>query len=835
MRKLFHSVILVFIIALSHNSFCQNAAKSNISGRIIDGDNGAPLEYATVSVYKVADSTLLTGVITDAQGNFNIEVSNGKYYLVMQFMGYTTVTKSNVNVNGAAVNTGKTILYPDSALLDEVEIVAEKSTMTMTLDKRVFNVGKDVSSTSGNAIDVLENVPSVTVDVEGNVSLRGDEGVQILIDGKVSGLVGVSTQDALRSLQADMIEKIEVVTNPSVKYDAEGTAGIINIVLKKDKRSGFNGSVNLRGGFPIDREEKFFRSDFPFQAGAGVALNYRLKRFNIFGNYNYNYNDNIGRESQESESFSPEHPYDGNISNHDDAISSSEQNTVRQRNRKGHTVRAGFDYYISDDDIFSFGTMYRQGGNHNTPIVNYIDKDFITGENNFARRAEDWHSDIPMIEFTADFDKYFGSKENYLKASARYFNTTEHEWSDINDDEFLTESDMKDNINPIFSKLQTTDKTEKENNFQGKVDFSYHLGTSVFEAGGKYTARLINDNTLITEDDVILEDYTHDFDFNQQVASIYGIYGKDFGRFSIQAGLRGEYTYVFSKLKNNNETHKQSFADVFPSGHVNYKLNETNQLQVSYTRRIRRPGYWQMGQFSSFNDDRNLRLGNPDLKPSYTDSYELSYLFFGKNANANLTGYYRHSRDVSRWFTEKIEEVFITTPENFGLSDDYGIELTGSYTIFKWWSINGNANFFKSVVTGDHNDEHIVSDSYRFHGRAAMKFDFKKIINIQLTGHYHSPHDEPLAKHNGNYSLDAALSRDVLGDNATITLNVRDVFGSRKHGWDGWDATFWRHSDSSWGTTTVNLNFSYRFNQSDANRRKMNKMQNDDFEEEGEE
>ena len=289
MTRMLKNFVLTLFLFLTTMAFAEGTSVPCITGKVIDNDTGQPLEYATVRLF-TQDSVFVSGVITDMKGSFSIQAPQGNYIVTIQFMGYETL---NVNVkvsgNESEVQLGRLLLRPDVELLEEVEVIAERSTMSMTLDKRVFNVGKDVSSTAGNAIEVLENIPSVTVDVEGNVSLRGDDGVQILVDGKESGLVGVSTQDALRSLQADMIERIEVVTNPSVRYDAEGTAGIINIVLKKDKRTGFNGSVDLRGGFPFEWGEKM-PEPFPFQAGVGTSLNYRLRRFNFFLNYNYNHN-----------------------------------------------------------------------------------------------------------------------------------------------------------------------------------------------------------------------------------------------------------------------------------------------------------------------------------------------------------------------------------------------------------------------------------------------------------------------------------------------------------------------------------------------------------------
>lgn len=838
MKKIFSIGIFFSIILLSFNTLANPTKSIDIKGKVLDKDSGEALEYATVSLYRLPDSTFVSGVITDMSGNFSIQADEGDYYLEIQFIGYKA-RKINVSVKKDSndVNVGKVFLQQDSELLDEVEIVAEKSTMTMSLDKRVFNVGKDLASTAGNAIEVLENIPSVTVDVEGNVSLRGDDGVQILVDGKVSGLVGVSTQDALRSLQADMIERIEVVTNPSVRYDAEGTAGIINIVLKKDKRKGFNGSIDVRGGFPFEWGKKM-PEPFPFQAGIGASINYRLKRFNFFANYNFNYNDDFNDSYTYTEYFNGGVGYDPNIGNHDDATQKSEQITERGRNSKGHTVRGGLDYYITDNDIISFSAMYRQNSRHNTPTVTYIDKFPGTGMSDFSKRSENWYNSRPMAEFTLDYDKFFVTKDNFLKTSIRYFQNDSHEWSDIIDAQYLTEEDMN-NI-PIADStiLQKTDTRELNRNLQGKIDFAYHIGLHSIEAGAKYTNRMPSNYATVMENDVFLTDYCHDFDYNQQVAALYGSYGTEVGLFSFLAGARYEYTYTLADYKNQADgKHTQSYHDIFPSGHVNFKVTEKDQLQVSYTRRIRRPGYWQMAPYRSFNDDRNFRVGNPALRPVYTDSYEFTYLKFWEGGNFNLTGYYRHSTDVIRHFTEVVGDIATSMPQNFGISDDYGLELVGSVKVFNWWNINGNINFFKSSTVGDYTSTttgittHYTTDSYNLFGRLVMKFDFKKICNFQFTGHFMGPRDEPLGFREADYWIDFAASRDVFNSKGTISLNIRDLFGSRTNGGMSWGDNFWKYSEGSWSKTTVTLNLNYRINQQGQKKNKNNENGSDAYDE----
>ena len=388
-------------------------AAVTVKGHVFDKTNGKPMEYATVRACTLPDSTFVAGCITEPSGNFALQLEKGRYVLEIQYMGYLKTFK-NVTLDGSKsmVDVGRIGLSPDSQMLEEVEVVAEQSTYEMTLDKRVFNVGKDVANTAGNAIEVLENIPAVSVDVEGNVSLRGDDGVRILIDGKESGLSGMSTQDALRTLQGDMIERIEVITNPSVRYDAEGSAGIINIILKKDKRQGFNGAVNIRTGYP-------------WMYGASLSGNYRLKRWNLFASYGFNNRSNIGGGVNLTKRFS-------DIIDGDTIFTQlTDQTTVRRMKRMGHNVRVGADYYITDYDIVSAAFVYRNGRLETHPVVEYYDEYPQLGTSSFDVRAEDYEEITPMYEVTLDYDKTFERKGRSLKANVRYFTNAESAGSDI--------------------------------------------------------------------------------------------------------------------------------------------------------------------------------------------------------------------------------------------------------------------------------------------------------------------------------------------------------------------------------------------------------------------
>ncbi|MCR5014657.1 MAG: TonB-dependent receptor [Bacteroidales bacterium] len=781
------------------------SASVTVKGRVLNKNTGEPMEYATVSAFSLPDTTLVTGVITEPTGHFALQLEKGRYMLQFQYMGFLPFNRV-ITLTGekATADLGRILLSPDEEMLDEVEVVAEVSTYEMTLDKRVFNVGKDVGNTAGNAIEVLENIPAVSVDVEGNVSLRGDEGVRILIDGKESGLSGMSTQDALRTLQGDMIERVEVITNPSVRYDAEGSAGIINIILKKDKRQGFNGAINLRGGYP-------------WQYGGSLSMNYRLRRWNLFASYGFNSRSNIGGGVNQTKRFDV---IDG------DTIYQqiTDQTTERAMRRMGHNLRMGADYYFTDRDILSAAVVLRYGTNRTHPIVRYSDEYPLLGTSSYDVREEEWQETSPMYELTLGYDKTFEREGRSLKANLRFFQNAESSGSDI------TEMLYPDaNMNTVLSELyQRTAEDQGMKNLQASIDYVHPFATKAqWEIGAKYTNRSINSISSVSERDSIgeydaLDDYCYDFEYNEQVAALYTSLGNQWGRWSGQVGVRAEMTDIYTCLKDYAADGTDSinggkpYIGIFPSGHLNYSITENDQLQVSYTRRIRRPGFWQMSPFRSYNDNRNIRMGNPSLRPTFMDSYELGYIHLWEHSSFSFTGYYRHGTDMIRHYTYEEDGVYYSMPVNFGKADDFGVEAVAQGQMTKWLNLNGNVNFFRTYTRGYIDEEFYEVRSWMLFGRMVAKFKVKDWFDFQLTAHVRGPHLEPLGKHDGEWWLDMAISKEVLRGNGTVTFNVRDVFGTRGHGGESWGDHFWQYSNSTWNRTSFSLNFSYRINQQNS-------------------
>ena len=797
--------VLFFLALLCCAQF--SFAAITVKGRVFDNSTGHPMEYATVRACTLPDKTFVSGCVTDPTGHFTLELEKGRYELEIQYMGFNTSYK-NINLDGtkSTVDVGKINLSPDSRMLNEVNVVAEKSTYEMTLDKHVFNVGKDVANTAGNAIEVLENIPAVSVDVEGNVSLRGDDGVRILIDGKESGLSGMSTQDALRTLQGDMIERIEVITNPSVRYDAEGSAGIINIILKKDKRQGFNGAVNIRGGYP-------------WMYGASLSGNYRLKRWNFFGSYGFNNRSNIGGGVNLTKRYS-------DIIDGDTIFTQlTDQTTERRMHRMGHNVRVGADYYITDYDIVSAAFVYRYGKLETHPVVRYSDEYPIWDSASYDVRAEDYWEYDPMYEVTLDYDKTFERKGRSLKANVRFFTNTENAGSDINESLYPNAAAQQ----ALWTIYQKTGNDQRMRNLQASIDYVHPFLTKAqWEIGGKYTNRnILSNDSVWQKNDGIWEplgNYCYDYEYSEQVAALYTSLGNEWGRWSGQVGLRAEMTDILTNLKgyahdgNDSINGGKPYFDFFPSAHINYSVNEFNQFQVSYTRRIRRPGFWQMSPFRSYNDNRNIRLGNPALTPTYMDSYELGYIHFWDKASFNFTTYYRHGTNMIRHYTYEDDGVFYSMPINFGKADDFGVEMVAQGQMTKWWNLNGNVNFFRSQFNGTINDKVYDDATWMLFGRAVSKFKVSNWFDLQLTAHIMGPHKEPLGMRKGNWWMDLAVSKEIFNGNGTITFNVRDLFNSRSWGGESWGDGFWQYNTSTWNRRSFSLNFNYRINQQNIKR-----------------
>ena len=772
----------------------------NYSGKVLDGESNTPLGYATVSIFSKRDSTLLGGGMTDSDGNFKVDSRPGPSFVKVEFISYATVVVDDIlfERGKSSYDLGTVTISPDAVALEEVEIVAERSQTQFSLDKRVFNVGQDVASTGGNAADILDNVPSVAVDVEGNVSLRGSESVRILIDGKPSGLIGITGADGLRNLPAEIIEQVEVITNPSARYEAEGSAGIINIVLKKDRRSGFNSSFDLTTGDP-------------YKLGLASNMNYRSGSFNFFGTYAIRDGESFGR----GETYKEVYGEDENIV--------SFENRDFTRGGLSHTLRGGMGYSFSESSILTLTGVYRDRNNSNLNTVKYQDYFLPTTEtivrenligNDIILRTDNQEELDKTHEYVLNFDKTYG-KGHTLKTSLTYRSQSETEKSNL--EEELTTSTLTPIDEPYLNQRTSNDEGEREWIFT--LDYVKPIGEfGVFEAGMRNSIRRINNEYLVEELEenewTRLAAFSNDFDYDEEIYAAYLIYGNQIGKFSYQGGLRTEYSHVVTELIQTNEINDREYANLFPSVFLNYSLNDTDGLQLSYSKRVRRPRFRSLNPFFSFTDARNFYAGNPNLDPEFSDNYELGYIKYWDKVSLTSSIYYRHVTGVTQRLRRLNDDglTFTTTPENLSTQDNYGFEFVGNVRPAKWLRLDGNINLFRSITDGEFEGTTFDADTYSWTTRWTSRFTFWNKSDLQLRFNYRGSRETTQGTADPIGSWDIAFTKDFMNDNMTFTLSVRDVFNSRLREYQTFGPDFFTDGFFQWRVRDISATFSYRIN-----------------------
>ncbi|MDA9773472.1 TonB-dependent receptor [Saprospiraceae bacterium] len=764
--------------------------KVKLEGRILDANTGEGLEFATISIYSKRDSSVLGGGLSGIGGAFSVESTIGRMFAEIEFIGFEKYIIDPIPFDRDAFRSGdRTIKLGDlnisssSIVADEVTIRAEKSETQFSLDKRVFNVGKDLANRGGTAEDLLDNVPSVTVDIEGTVSLRGSDGVRILINGQPTRM---TQGNGLKSIQADMIESIEVITNPSARYEAEGMAGIINIILKKQKAPGFNGSFNSS-------------ISYPWGAGLGANVNFRKNKVNLFADYNINYRSGPGggfayQEIQAEELFI------------------SEQTRMMNRGGLNNSVRGGIEYFISEKESLTGSIRYRIGDSDNVTTLTYLD--YIGDISNTigeTLRTDNEGEDETGLTYNIDYNREFSGRDHKLTARFQYEDENEVESSDFTQLDQITTRSL----------TQRSTNDEGQANYSFNVDYQQPLGSKdhKYEVGWRSSVRGIDNDFKVDSlnsmgDWESLLGFTNDFEYDETIHAVYGQYGNKFGKIGFQVGLRAEYASIKTVLVNDDIRNQRDSLNFFPSVFLNYEINKGNAVQVSYSRRIRRPRFRDLNPFFSFSDPRNFYSGNPLLRPEYTDSYEMNYLKYWEKATISGGVFYRYTTDViSRIRRLTGVNTFTTQPENLGIRNDFGVEMNLSYNAIKWLRLSGNGNFFRSITTSGLPDGQLDADTYVFTSRLTSRFSFWD-SDLQVRANYRSPRATPQGRQRSITSIDLGWSKDFLPKkNLTLTLSVRDLFNSRKRRYETFGEDFYSTGEFQWRQRTTTLAASYRINQ----------------------
>jgi outer membrane receptor protein involved in Fe transport len=731
-----------------------------ISGLLTDGATREPMGFANVSVFDANDK-LVKGTSSDADGRYEItDLATGVYRLEASFLGYATQSQT-VELTDAktTVELPAIVLAEGGNDLDEITVTAERAVMELGLDRKVFNVEKSIAAAGGNAEDLLREIPSITVDLEGNVSLRGSGGVRFLINGKPSAL----TQQAsfLQTLTAANIERVEVLTNPGAQYDPEGTAGLVNIVLKNKTLDGFNATVSLNAG----TNNKFDGS---------LDANWRKGKFNTTFGVNGRYDERFFRGFREQTatfadtSYSRYFAFDG----------------LRQNQSQGFNL--GTEYELSKRSTLALSGNYRWGEGEST---NLRTTDFFTATgalDRTSRRTEAEPQTDENYEVRADYQTTFKKEGRQLSAS---FQLSESDRMEVeNYDEFIFASDGQ-NIGEI---RQNSPSANTRTQYLGQLDYSQQIGDDFkFEAGWRSTLQRLDnvaDFNVYDEDlDVFfkVDSNSNRFLYDEDVHAVYSTFGGKVDNFTFSAGLRAEQAYTTSELvEPTDETFTNDYFKVYPSVFVGYQLAEGSTLQASYSRRVNRPNSRSLNPFVDRGDPLNLRTGNPFLLPELINSYELNLQQrFGKGT---VTGgvYFREKSNLITRVTETLPGgVQIGTQANLDRGRDYGVELITTYRPTKKLDLTASANAYRTEIDGTLQEGAIQANGFNFDARLQGTYELPWDVRSQFTYFYRSPGVTPQGRFNGFQGLDLGFRKPILKDLGALTLRVTDLFNQRKFGY----------------------------------------------------
>ena len=813
--KKFHYLLSALILLTSITLFGQENSgrpKIVITGKLIEKISKAPLIYATVAFKNTTNPKMIFGEMTNDKGEFKVEVVPGTYDITFEFISFKP-TVINQKQLTESMSLGTIGLEEDALQLNEVVVRSEKTTVEIKLDKKVYNVGKDIMVKGGTVSDVLDNIPSVTVDVEGNIALRGNENVKVLIDGKPSNAINVS--EALRLIPADAIDKVEVITNPSARYDAEGGGGLLNIILKKGKNLGLNGTVLANVSDP----ESY---------GLSGTLNFKDKEFNLFTTQGYNYRNNPGRALTNSRYLNDDNATRDYLN----------ENRKNERLNKSYNANLGMDWFLNKSTTWTNIFNYRRsnGDNRDNVFQNYYDENFDYLYTRNRINQED--SQSRNVEFTTNLTKNFKKEGHKLTIDGSFSSNTDNNLAAITD---------TSNQNSTISIDETLNNQKQSRNLI-QTDYVLPFGKgSQFEAGYRGDFLKITTDYAVDSDGVPQPNFTNTLEYQEKVNALYTQYGFKIKKFSTLLGMRWEDSNIdVNQLATEDFTNKK-YNNFFPSAFFTYEISDKSSTSISYSRRIQRPRGRQLNPFNNLSSNVNIFIGNPDLNPAFTDAIDIGYIKRWKKLTFNTSLYVNKTENVFQLVRKETGTfqngvpVIITTPINLATEYRSGFEFTLNYSPYKWWKLNGNFNFFYIKTEGDYNytdfTNNLVSQNFDFETtswftRLTSKITLPYKIDWQTNITYNGRQKNRQGASLGVYAMNIAFSKDVLKDKGTISFNVSDVFNSRKRIMETYlPGVVDSYGEMQWRVRQVNLSFTYRFNMQKNDRdktKKPNNQQQDD-------
>lgn len=735
--KLYFTFLTLILCLFSHAQ--ENIKTISINGKIKDKKNGSALEFATVTFQNLSDKKIITGAITNEKGKFTINTIPGVYSIKVDFIGLKSYTSDSIRFNGNT-DLPDISLEEDAKLLEAVDVAVEKTTIEHKLDKKVFNVGNDIVSKGSSASDLLNNVPSVNVNASGVVSLRGNSGVRVLINGKPSVL---TANNGLEQIPAETIEKVEVITNPSARYDSQGTAGIINIILKKNKKGGFSSSLQATSGIPSNH-------------ALGYNASYKQNKINLFTDLRYRYIDFLGKESNLRTIY--------NSGVVDSYLAGS---TKRLRNNRTFNIYFGGDYYLNDKNTLTLSYYHRNNISRNTVdyTFNYLDR--YKNSQRLITATESYREPQKSNQIELNYIKTFNTEGQKLTFNLQY-----DFWND-DENESITEQEKQPLELPI--KKLTSRDIESSKDFLFQTDYVHPFGkTSRLELGSKGEIRQINSDYEVFDNSVLVDSLNNVLRYEEQILGAYLQYGQSLKRFQYLLGLRVEDSKTGSKDDLGLFNIRKKYTNLFPTAHFTYNVSTALNFQLSYSRRIDRPSFWHLNPFGGIADRRNIRIGNPDMNPVYTDSYELGTLLRWKKFSINPSLYYQFSKNIFEDLRTPVANGFLITKViNSGNENRMGAEISINYSPLKFLTFSGEANYFNFEQRGIFN---VSGSALTSRVSARVKFP---TWNFQSNLNYIGGRKTGQLNEQAIYWLDIGMGKDLFHEKATITLKADNLLNSR--------------------------------------------------------
>ena len=803
-------LFLTLLCLLSVPALAQTAPDRDgmtLRGQVLADDTGEALQGATVALRRGADSTLVTGSVANAEGRFVVErVPAGQYTLRISYVGFVAVERPDLTLTAGAppLDLGTVRLRSETTATGGVEVTARRELMEVQIDRTVFNVRDQITAVGGSASDVLQDLPSIEVDIDGAISYRGNENVAVHVNGRPSSLSGEALTSFLKSLSAEAVERVEVIPNPSARYEPDGMAGIINIVLAKDQEAGWNGGVTAGVGTNA-------------AYNGSLNLGYQGSDWTLFSTYGYrtDHRDGSGTRLRENLLQSPSVFLN--------------QRSLDERSRASHAWTTQAEYQLGSETTLGLQTVMSQRGGTEDGQTTYLEEISGLRTDEYARFIDGTRDDFGL-DARVSLDHTFGDEDHTLSGEVRY----EQEWEDERGT--YAEFGLLDGAvtgTPFRNDDERTDERERESTL--RLDYTRPIGALSLDAGYQGGLRSQETDQRFERTGDRLQTTISAFSYDEQIHAGYGILSSEWGPLGLKAGLRAEQALTTFALDATAEAFDNSYVSLFPSAFLTYELTDGQQVRLSYSKRVNRPRLWQLNPVSDNDDPAFRRIGNPFLEPEYVHAVEVSYVRHWDALTLTASPYLRRTVNEVQWQeTFAPDGITTLTFANAAASNSYGTELIGALSLGSRLRGTASLNGYRVVTDASNLDTDLSNDALAYSGRLSLTVQPRDGLDLQLGQYYRSPVTIAGGRMGGRSMTTLGARQRLLDGRASLGVQARDVLGTMGFHVTRRDDSFYQVTDRDWGARQVSVSLTYNFGRSGPESRSRDRQGGDGFGADGE-